>query len=299
MRVLISGGSGLVGTALTTSLRRDGHSAVWLLRKGPPGADGIRWNPLTGEFDRAGAEGFDAVVNLAGASIGEGRWTAERKLELRNSRVDLTRFLVGELSKLSRPPPVFVSASAIGIYGDRGEETLTEESQPGSDFLAGVAQEWETAAQQAQSAGMRAVILRFGVILSARGGALAKMLPIFRLGLGGKLGSGKQWMSWVSLSDVVGITRRALEDSSMRGTFNAASPSPVRNSDYTRTLGRVLGRPTLFPAPAFALRLMLGEMADALLLASQRVIPKHLQEAGFRFEDSDLESGLRSAISSR
>lgn len=296
MHVLISGASGLVGTALAASLQQDGHSAVPLVRSGKPGVQGVRWNPAAREFDRAAAEGADAVVNLAGASIGEGRWTAARKAELRTSRVELTNFLVDELLKLNRRPSVLVSASAVGYYGNRGEEVLTEDSPPGTDFLAGLAQEWEAAAKRAEQAGMRVVILRFGVVLSARGGALKKMLPIFKLGLGGKLGSGQQWMSWVSLDDAVGIIRRTLEDAGMRGVYNAVAPNPVRNGDYTRSLGRVLGRPTIFPAPAFALRLMLGEMADALLLTSQRAVPGRLQRAGFPFRHPELEDGLKAAL---
>lgn len=297
MRFLISGSSGMVGTALTEALRREGHTVQRLARPGAkPEAGSVRWDPVSGQFDHTAAEGVDTVVNLAGASIADTRWSAARKQLLRSSRVDATRSLIAGLAKLAVPPKVFVSASAIGYFGDRGEETLTEESPAGSDFLAGLARDWEAEAAHAEQHGMRAVMLRFGVILSPNGGALAKMLLPFRIGAGGRLGPGQQWMSWLTLPEAVSIIRHAAENVEMRGPVNAVAPNPVRNAEFTKILGTVLGRPTLFPAPAFALRLALGELADALLLSSQRVVPTKLQALGYRFHHPGLEPGLRAVL---
>lgn len=303
MRILVSGSSGMVGTALVEALQRDGHTVCRLLRPqsarrqavpehGGRQAIDVRWDPVVGDFDAAAAEGAEAVVHLAGASIAEGRWNDARKRILYSSRVDATRHLVSALSKLSRPPQEFVSASAIGYYGDRGEEELTEQSPPGNDFLAALARDWETEAARAEQLGTRTAILRFGVILSPHGGALPRMLPLFRLGLGGRLGSGKQWMSWLTLAEAVGIIRFALQNARVRGPLNAVAPYSVRNAEFTATLGRVLRRPTLFPAPAMALRLALGEMAEALLLSSQRVLPRRLQELSYSFQQPELERAL-------
>jgi uncharacterized protein (TIGR01777 family) len=240
--------------------------------------------------------GADAVVNLAGASIADGRWTAERKALLRASRIDTTRALVGALAKMNARPSVLVSASAIGFYGNRGSETLTEESKPGADFLAGLAQEWEAEALKAEALGIRVVLARFGIILAREGGALPKMMMPFKIGAGGKLGSGEQWMSWVTLEDVVGILRFAIENASVRGAINVVSPQPLQNLEFTKVLARAMHRPALFPAPAFALRLALGEMADALLLSSQRVLPQVLEKLGYRFLHSDLPAALNSLV---
>jgi uncharacterized protein len=235
-------------------------------------------------------------VNLAGASIGDGRWSAGRKEVLRSSRVESTRALVNALGKMNARPRVLVSASAIGIYGNRGDELLTEESKVGGDFLAGLAREWEVEAMKAEALGIRVVLARFGVILARHGGALAKMMLPFKLGAGGRLGSGQQWMSWVMLDDVVGILRMAIENASVRGAVNVVAPQPVRNAEFTETLAKGLHRPALFPAPAFALRLALGEMADALLLASQRVIPQVLEKSDYHFLHADLSSTLSSML---
>jgi uncharacterized protein (TIGR01777 family) len=240
--------------------------------------------------------GADAVVNLAGASIADGRWTTARKALLRSSRIDTTRALVGALAKMNARPSVLLSASAIGYYGDRGGQTLTEESHPGADFLAGLAEEWEAEALKAEALGIRVVLARFGIILARAGGALAKMILPFKIGVGGKLGSGRQWMSWVTLEDVVGILRLAIENASLRGAINVVSPQPVQNADFTKVLAKVMHRPALFPAPAFALRLALGEMADALLLSSQRVLPIALEKLGYRFLNSDLSPALKSLL---
>ena len=301
MKILVSGSTGLVGTALVSALARDGHTVCRLVRPQSTVSmetkDGfnVAWNPATGELGGAGV-GPDAVVNLAGASIGDGRWSAARKEVLRSSRVESTRALVSALGKMNARPRVLVSASAIGIYGNRGDEILMEESKVGGDFLAGLARDWETEAMKAETLGIRVVLARFGVILARHGGALAKMMLPFKLGAGGRLGSGQQWMSWVVLDDVVGILRMAIENASVRGPVNVVAPQPVRNAEFTKTLAKVLRRPALFPAPAFALRLALGEMADALLLSSQRVVPGVLERNGYHFLHVDLSSTLSSIL---
>jgi uncharacterized protein (TIGR01777 family) len=293
MKVLISGASGLVGMAVADALRKDGHTVGQFVRSGGTARAGdVRWDPASGTADLAAMEGADAVICLSGASVGEGRWTAERKKVLRSSRVDLTRVLVDSLGRLKQKPRVFIAASAIGYYGNRGDEILTESSTAGNDFIAQLACDWETESMRAESAGIRTVILRFAVILSAKGGALARMLLPFKLGAGGRLGSGKQWMSWAALEDVVQIVRAAIADERIRGPVNVAAPGPVQNADFTRVLARVLHRPAIFPAPAFVLRIALGEMADGLLLASQRVIPEKLREAGYKFRYENLEGAL-------
>lgn len=301
MKILATGSSGLVGTALVSTLARAGHTACRLVRPQSTAGEGskegfaVAWNPATGELGGVGV-GAHAVVNLAGASIAGGRWTPERKALLRSSRIDTTRALVGALAKMNVRPSVLVSASAIGIYGNRGDEVLTEESQPGADFLADVAREWEAEALKAEALGIRVALARFGIILAREGGALAKMLTPFKLGAGGRLGSGKQWMSWVTLEDVVAILRFAIENASVRGAINVISPQPLQNAEFTRVLARALHRPALFPAPALALRLVLGEMADALLLSSQRVAPQRLQQLGYRFLHPDLPSALAAVL---
>jgi len=311
MKILVTGSTGLVGTALVSALARDGHAVCRLLRpqstiqresapeKSPHVLD-VPWNPATGELGGA-AEGADAVVNLAGASIAGGRWTEGRKALLRTSRIDTTRALVEALAKMKARPRVLISSSAIGIYGDRGDELLTEDSQPGADFLSGLALAWEAEALKAEALGIRVVLARFGIILAAHGGALAKMLLPFKLGGGGRLSSGRQWMSWVTLDDVVGSLRFALGSApagdainvaSLRGAMNIVAPQPVRNAEFTKLLAQALHRPALFPAPSFALRLALGEMADALLLSSQRVAPQVLEKSGYSFLHPDLANAL-------
>jgi uncharacterized protein (TIGR01777 family) len=302
MKILVTGSTGLVGTALVSALAGAGHAVCRLQRPESAARGGARdgfdvpWNAATGELGGA-AVGADAVVNLAGASIGGGRWTAERKALLRSSRVETTRALVTALAKMNAPPRALVSASAIGYYGSRGDENLTEASAAGTNFLAGLAQEWEAEAVKAEALGIRVVRARFGIILARHGGALAKMLLPFKLGAGGRIGSGQQWMSWVTLKDVVGILRLALENRAVQGAVNVVAPGAVRNAEFTKELARALHRPALFPAPAFALRLALGEMADALLLASQRVVPQRLQQLGYRFAHPDLAGALAAVLS--
>src|SRR5712692_6200362 len=301
MKILVTGSTGLVRTALVSALARGGNTVCRLMRpqsKSPASSkDGfyVAWNPATGELGGAGV-GTDTVVNLAGASIAGGRWTKERKELLRTSRIDTTRALVNALAKMSARPRVLVSATAIGYYGDRGDELLTEESQAGTDFLAGLAQEWEAEARKAEALGIRVVLARFGIILAREGGALPKMMLPFKFGAGGKLGSGQQWMSWVTLEDVVGILRLAIENASLRGAVNVVSPQPLRNAEFTYVLAKAMHRPALFPAPAFALRLALGEMADALLLSSQRVLPRAIEKLGYRFLHADLTAALAAVL---
>ncbi len=300
MKVLISGGSGLVGTALTESLRSQGHTVTHLVRPGGAVSAGdVRWDPDSGFINTNAMERADAVVNLNGASIGGGRWTAARKKILRASRVDSTRVLVDALARLKHKPRVFVSASAIGYYGNRGDEVLTEASQAGKDFLAEVCREWEAEALRAQSSGTRTVLTRFGIILSANGGALTQMLRPFKLGVGGRLGSGKQWTSWIALDDVVGILRDVISNEQASGPVNVVAPNPVQNSEFTRVLASVLHRPAMFPAPAFALRLALGEMADALLLSSQRVRAERPPAAAFPFQYENLEPALHAILAKK
>ena len=255
----------------------------------------MAWNPAIGELGGAGV-GADAVVNLAGASIAGGRWTESRKQLLRTSRVDTTRALVTALGKMQARPSVLISASAIGFYGNRGEEILQEASPPGNDFLAKVAQDWETEALKAEAFRTRAVIMRFGIILAKHGGALPRMMLPFRFGMGGRISSGKQWMSWITLDDVVQILKLALTDAMLRGQINVVAPEPVTNATFTRALAKALRRPSLFPAPAFALKLAMGEMADALLLSSQRVVPGMLARVGYKFASPQLEPALSKIV---
>jgi uncharacterized protein (TIGR01777 family) len=297
MKILISGSSGLVGSALVPALSAAGHVVFPLVR--PPqiaGEKQVGWNPATGEMDMEAAAGAEGVVNLAGASIAGERWSEGRKRELRTSRIDSTRALVDAMAKLEPRPRVLVSASAVGYYGDRGDERLDEESAPGEGFLAKLAADWEAEALRAENFGIRTVLLRFGVILSGKGGALAQMVGPFKLGVGGRLGSGRQWMAWVAMADVVGMVRVAIEDEMWRGAYNCVAPEPVTNTEFTKTLGRVLHRPTIFPVPPVALRTVFGEMADEMLLASQRVEPKRVVQAGYSYAYTGLELALREAI---
>src|SRR5215217_2770571 len=291
MNVLISGATGLIGSALAQELKDGGHSITRLTRS-PKGENDVRWDPDAGTIDGSLA-GTEAVVHLAGESIAEGRWTASKKERIMESRKKGTRLLAETIAALPTPPKVMVSASAVGYYGDRGDEVLREDSSPGSDFLAQVCKAWETAANPAREAGIRVVHPRFGIVLSPKGGALGTTLPIFKLGGGGRIGSGPQWWSWVALDDVVGAILHALEDNSVEGPVNVGSPNPLTNAEYTKVLGRVLNRPTVFAVPAPAIRIAIGGMADALLLASQRVEPVKLKETVYHFRYPELEGALR------
>jgi len=293
LRVAVTGSSGLIGSELTRRLEAEGHTVLRLVRRPPRGAGEVEWNP-EGRTDAAALEGVDAVVNLAGENVGE-RWTAERKRRIRESRVEGTRRLAEALAGLSARPKVLVNASGVGIYGDRGDERLDEMSSHGDDFLARVVRDWEAAAEPARDAGVRVVLLRLGVVLSARGGALATMLPPFRLGAGGTMGSGRQWMSWIALDDVVDLILKSLTDEALAGPVNAVAGS-VTNAEFTRTLGRVLGRPTLMTVPTFALKLAFGEMAGGTILISQRVEQRRLMQLGYSFRHPELEGALRAAL---
>jgi hypothetical protein len=298
-RILISGASGLIGTSLIRACAAKQISVTRLVRKGrPEGPQEICWSPQSSPAmaDASQLEGFDAVIHLSGANIAAHRWTPAYKREIVESRVQTTQSLARLLAGLKHPPPAFLCASAVGIYGSRGDEILTESSPPGSGFLAETCVQWEAAAQPAKDAGIRVAHMRFSGVLSPEGGALAKLLPLFRLGLGGKLGSGEQWMSWISLPDLVSAVFHSIQNGQLAGPVNMVSPIPVTNAELTRTLAQVLHRPAIFPAPAFALRVAVGDMADEVLLASARVIPAWLAETGFRFQHAQLAVALESLL---
>jgi uncharacterized protein (TIGR01777 family) len=291
MDVLVSGGTGLIGEALIPELEAGGHRVRRLSRE-PRSEGDIRWDPDAGiiEGDLAGT---DAVIHLAGESIAEGRWTQEKKRRILESRKKGTRLLAEKVAALPEPPSVMVSASATGYYGNRGNELLDEESEPGTLFLSKVCQEWEAAAEPAREAGIRVVHPRFGIVLSTEGGALGTTLPIFKLGGGGKIGSGRQYWSWVAFDDVVGAIIHTMKRDGLSGPVNVVAPDPPTNAEYTKVLGRVLGRPTFFAVPAPTLRVAIGGMADDLLLASARVEPARLEETGYEYRHPELEGALR------
>lgn len=296
MKVAITGASGLVGSALVPFLTTGGHAVLRLVRRVPAAKDEARWDPQAGAIDAAALEGVDAVVHLAGENIAGGRWTEARKALLRSSRVGPTRLLAEALAGLKQKPKVLVSASAIGYYGHRGEAWATETDAPADDFLGRLSAEWEAAAEPARQAGIRVVHPRIGIVLTPAGGALGKMLLPFKAGLGGVVGPGTQYMSWIALDDLLGALHHLLDRADLEGPVNVAAPEPVTNAVFTRTLGRVLGRPTVAAVPAFALRLALGEMADAALLASTRVRAERLSASGYRFRFPDLEGALRHVL---
>lgn len=294
MNIVVTGSSGLIGSALVKSFKEQGNEVLRLVRgEAQAGEGAILWDPAAARLDAEVLEGADALIHLSGANIAEGRWTARRRKALWDSRVKSAALLAETLPRLRRPPRAWLCASAIGYYGDCGEDLVSEESPPGGGFLSELCQAWEDATRLPHDCPVRVVNLRFGVVLSATGGALPRMLLPFRLGLGGRIGHGKQYMSWVTIEDAVGAVGHALAHESLRGPINVASPRPVTNSEFTKTAGRVLNRPTLLPAPPFALRMMFGEMADALLLASTRAVPKRLETAGFTFLHPELEPALR------
>ena len=293
MRVLVSGASGLIGSGLVPYLAARGYTVARLVRRG---SDGVMWDPARRTIDRAALTGFDAVIHLSGESV-LGRWTAAKQAAIRSSRVDTTAFLATTLASLAQRPRVFVTASAVGYYGDRGDETLTENSQPGTGFLADVSRAWEAATEPAARAGIRTVQLRIGLPLTAAGGLLGQLLLPFRLGLGGPIGRGARWWSWIAFEDLLSLFAFALDTPSLAGPVNATAPSPATNRDFARTLGRVLGRPALLPLPPAVLRLVFGAAAaDGALLTGARVLPARAQAAGFRFAYPDLETALRRAL---
>lgn len=301
MRVIVTGATGFIGTALCRALTDAGHEVIALTRSASASqklgdrVQCVTWGGQSGGEWEKTLNGADAVVNLAGESIAA-KWNAEKKEKIRSSRVEATKALVRAMDKASQRPKVLISGSAVGYYGPRGDEELTEDSSPGNDFLAGVCQAWEAAAMEAEPLGVRVVRLRIGVVLGEGGGALSKMLTPFKMGVGGPTGSGQQWMSWVHRDDVVGLIPLALEREDAQGALNATAPNPVRNCEFAQTLGKLLHRPAFLPTPAFALRLMFGEMADALLLAGQRVLPAAAQRLGYQFKYPDLMSALKAVL---
>jgi uncharacterized protein (TIGR01777 family) len=298
MRILITGASGLIGKALQMSFDEKGYEMLLATRSERTDEQHIQWNADTGfadeDIDRL--EGLDSVVHLAGEGIAGLRWTDEKKKAIRDSRVFGTRTMIEAFARLENKPKTFISGSAIGFYGDRGDDEMTEASSAGKTFLAEVCKEWEAESRRAEDLGIRTVLLRTGIVLSKDGGALATMLTPFKLGVGGVVGSGKQWMSWVSLDDVVGIINYALENDNVRGAVNVVAPNPVTNEEFTKTLGTVLYRPTFLPLPEFAVNLVFGEMGDALLIDSTKVIPRRMKDSGYEFKNPDLKTALEHAV---
>ncbi|MFW6287040.1 MAG: TIGR01777 family oxidoreductase [Candidatus Sumerlaeota bacterium] len=295
--VAITGSSGLIGSALKKALHKEQIPTLSLVRDAERvDPHSTLWKPLEKEIDTAALEGLEAVVHLAGENIAKGRWTEKKKKRIHRSRVPATHFLATMLAGLDRKPDVFITASAVGYYGDTGDKRIDESQPPGETFLARVCDEWEAATRPAVDAGIRTVHLRLGMVLSPEGGALKAMLPIFRLGLGGPVGGGRQWVSWVALADATRAIRHIIRTPSISGPVNIASPEPVRQKDFAKALGRTLHRPTILPAPAFAVRLMLGEMADELLLSSVRLLPSRLQNHHFAFRFQTLENYLQSVL---
>jgi hypothetical protein len=297
VKVVISGSSGLIGSALVKDLLAGGHAVTRLVRPGGPvGAGTIAWNPDTGVLDGAALENFDAVVHLSGKNLATDKWTEENKKQLVESRTRSTRLLCGRLKQLQNPPRTFISASATGYYGSRGDEELTERSTVGSGFLAELTYDWEKAAEPLDESGIRVVHLRLGVVLSSQGGALPRMVKPFKLGLGGTIGSGRQYISWIGLDDVIGVIKFILDNENIGGPVNAVAPRAVTNREFTESLASALNRPAAAKIPAFALRLMYGEMADETLLSSTRVVPKVLVDAGYDFIDPELTPALKKYI---
>lgn len=298
MRILITGASGLIGKALQRSFKEKGYEMLLASRSEPKTESHVQWDADTGfhEKDLERLEGLDAVIHLAGESIAGLRWTEEKKKAIRDSRVFGTRSMIETFDKLKAKPKVFISGSAIGFYGDRGDEEMKESSPAGKTFLSETSKEWEAESRRAEDLGIRTVLLRTGIVLSKDGGALATMMTPFKLGVGGVIGDGKQWMSWISLEDVVGVVNFVLENENVRGAVNNTSPNPVTNEEFTKTLGNVLYRPTFLPLPEFAVHMIFGEMGDALLLDSTRVIPKRLKDAGYEFKYPELRAALEKAV---
>jgi uncharacterized protein (TIGR01777 family) len=296
MKIVVSGASGLIGTQLVAKLSSSGHDVVRLVRRSPKAGE-IQWNPKSGTLDAAALEGTDAVIHLSGAGIGDKRWTNGYRKEILDSRTATTALLANTMASLSRKPSVFLSGSAIGIYGARNDEQLTEVSTHGTGFLAEVCEQWEAAAKPAVDAGIRTVYLRTGIVLSPKGGALKKLLPLFKLGVGGKFGNGKQWQSWISIDDEIGAIEHLLT-ANVSGAVNLTAPNPVTNAEFTKVLASVLKRPAIVPVPTFAPKILLGgELADALLFTGQRVIPAALNASGYNFKHTTLESAFRSLLS--
>lgn len=304
MNIVISGASGLIGTELVESLKKDGHHVLSLTRSKSSSPDKIYWNIETGEIESDKLENIDALVHLAGENISgenpiQGRWTQERKEKILNSRVKGTTLLSDTISRLKNPPKVFVSASAIGYYGDRAEEKLDEKSNKGSGFLSDVCKAWETSADSARNKGIRVVHTRFGVVLSNKGGALKSMLLPYKMGVGGTIGNGKQYMSWIDISDVAGAIKHVINKSDIQGVVNVVAPKPITNSEYTKALGHVIHRPTIFPIPSIGINILFGEMGNELLLGSQKVYPEVLSNTGYKFMYPDITSSLEHVLNNK
>ena len=295
MKIAVTGSSGFLGTPLVASLRSDGHEVLRLVRHPPSGLDEVKWDPVAGTVDVAAFGGVEAVIHLAGAGVGDHRWTEAYKRKILDSRVDGTRTISTAITRLDPVPRVLVSASAVGFYGDRGEEVLTEESPPGGGFLAEVVQSWEAAAAPAAAAGIRVVHPRTGIVLSKDGGALGRMSMLFRLGIGGKLGSGRQYWPWISLTDELRALRFLLDTDGLSGPVNLTGPDPATNATVTSAIGAIVHRPTILPVPSLALKIALGEFAGEVLV-SQRVIPRRLLDAGFSFDHTDVTAALRAEL---
>jgi uncharacterized protein len=293
LRIAVSGASGLVGSALVPALTGAGHRVLRLVRRPAETGSEIGWEPNSGRMDLARMAGIDVVIHLAGENLSEGRWNAQKKARIRDSRVQPTRRLSETLASIEQPPRLLISASAVGYYGNRGGAVLREDSPPGRDFLASVCRDWEAATEPASAAGIRVVNPRFGPVLSPRGGALAAMVKVFRTGIGGSIGSGQQWVSWVAIDDAIGALLHFLTCEELSGPVNVVAPQPVQNERFSHTLGRVMGRPSSMKVPAFAARMAFGEVADAVLMASQRVEPARLLASGFAFRFPELEPALR------
>ena len=302
MRIAISGSSGLLGSALVPALTRDGHSVVVLVRddaRYESGAEAVLWNPLERTLNVDKLDGIDVIINLSGAGIAESRWTDARMKLIRDSRIETTQFLAESIARLERKPALFMSASAIGIYGDRDpDESLDESSSVGEGFLANVCRDWEEAAKPAVNAGIRTILMRTGIVLTPAGGALAKLLPLFKKGLGGKMGSGRQMMSWIALDDWLAAIKHLIENDGINGPVNLVAPNPVSNADFSKTLGDTLSKSSSASVPAFAAKLVLGKMAVGTVLAGQRVIPKKLLESGFEFAFPHLRNALEHLLQS-
>jgi uncharacterized protein (TIGR01777 family) len=296
MKIVVTGASGLLGSALVTTLRGDGHDVVRLVRRPLRTGDEEQWDPAAHELDPSIISGVDAVVHLAGVGVGDKRWTDDYKRSIRASRIDGTTTIAAALAAATQPPKVLLSASAVGFYGDTGEDQVDESSASGNGFLAEVVRDWEAACAPAADAGVRVVTMRTGVVLARKGGALGKVLPLFRLGLGGRLGDGLQWMSWIALPDYLFALRFLLDHDDVSGPVNVTSPEPVRNREYTKAIGRAVHRPALAIVPATALRAALGGFADEGVLVSQRVVPTRLEEAGFNFAFGDIDSALTAIL---
>ena len=303
MKIIVTGASGLIGSRLVPFLQGKGHNITRFVRDGAraeqkDGTLAIEWNPQRGELDATKLEEHDTIVHLAGEPVAEGRWTDEKKRRIRDSRVRGTSLLAAKLAECANPPHTFISASAVGFYGDRGDEILREESTSGTDFLAGVCREWEEVTEAAKEKGIRVVHARLGVVLSPDGGALAKLVTPFKMGVGGKIGSGEQYMSWIAIDDAVEALHHAVTNVQLAGATNVVAPNPVTNSEFTEILGRVLERPTLFTVPKFAARLAFGEMVDATVLTSQRALPARLLATNFVFKYPELEGAMRHLLRS-